>query len=77
MVGVARLPDAEQQNGAVIQSLRGALDEREGRRLADGDAIAGDVEGPAGVAGDELQRMESVRASSDRANRRRRPPPHR
>lgn len=56
---VAGLADAAKED-VVGERLIGALDQHEGRTLAHGDAIALGIEGPARLAGDQLQRVEAI-----------------
>ena len=60
MIGVARFADAEQQNIVVVEIVSRAFEQRESRRFTDGDAIARDVEWPAGRGRGQLQGLKSV-----------------
>src|SRR5258706_16322622 len=59
MIGTARFSNAEQQHRVAVQVIRYALEKCECRRLADGDAVARDIEWAARRRRGELQRVKA------------------
>ena len=69
VIGIARFADAQQQHGVAVDSVGGnALEQREGRGLTDGDAVARDVERAAGSPARRAAASESRTAWSGTAS---------
>ena len=60
VVGIARFARAQQQHGIGVEAVGRALEQDEGGRLADREAVAVRVVGAAGLGREQLQRIEAV-----------------